>query len=640
MFDAFPAELVYRVLALLPRRELDQLRLVCRGWNQQIRTVIRDRNRYFNRTIGTATAKIPSGIDVLGKPEQPDMRLQALAGLMMDSSSPFSDRTKAAMDLRFYDVAEYSDSLSVFEFRPMGLQPTLPLPHGFGPSHTIAIEWVPSKPESPDVPKTGSSTSLGSVTPAAASDPPVPTQAPSCRWLIHGRDRKSDGIFVHTENSQAILWYRIQTHADGQRSFRLLKTHLGLLGNPSRVEALARELQARHVPLNLVDWSHPSIRTSLLVDRLATPVLDQSTGALSAGARTAADRVPHLTLYLKQLMDSSIRELMHWKHQHGRDLNLIGLSLRMKMIEPSKRQEIEERGLQLVDRFLNLPTAPLLLLAISFADTGSGKTASRTDRSHQGDLVQSMGNGSGNNNASANDDTGADSNDDDAATLVDSSEDLSLDHSQGLHTREDKMTILSELIRSHVLGNFWELSERLCLRVGLDEGSLFKMGEGVVVRPLSTLETPYYFCPKIPGLDPFLQYIHHVFDGDMLDKQLYFSLTRRRRFKRLDLHSKRQRTVHEMCKQVIDQAPRETEVVIAFGNALWKQGKGYASSPRRLRFAKYFEQFIHHQRRPPDRSVSKIHVCSVNEFNTSQVCSHCRDAKRLEKAEHLDIEKP
>ncbi|KAI9205445.1 uncharacterized protein BJ171DRAFT_474378 [Polychytrium aggregatum] len=106
----------------------------------------------------------------------------------------------------------------------------------------------------------------------------------------------------------------------------------------------------------------------------------------------------------------------------------------------------------------------------------------------------------------------------------------------------------------------------------------------------------------------------------MLDKQLYFSLTRRRRFKRLDLYSKRQRTVHEMCKRVIDQAPRETEVVIAFGNASWKQGKEYASSPRRLRFAKYFEQFHHHQRRPPDRSVSKIHVCSVNEFNTSQLC--------------------
>ncbi|KAI9193290.1 kinase-like domain-containing protein [Polychytrium aggregatum] len=66
-----------------------------------------------------------------------------------------------------------------------------------------------------------------------------------------------------------------------------------------------------------------------------------------------------------------------------------------------------------------------------------------------------------------------------------------------------------------------------------------------------------------------------------------------------------------------------------------------ASPPSsRLRFAKYFEQFHHHQRRPPDRSVSKIHVCSVNEFNTSQVCSHCREAKRLEKVEHLDIEKP
>ncbi|KAI9201995.1 uncharacterized protein BJ171DRAFT_584641 [Polychytrium aggregatum] len=64
--------------------------------------------------------------------------------------------------------------------------------------------------------------------------------------------------------------------------------------------------------------------------------------------------------------------------------------------------------------------------------------------------------------------------------------------------------------------------------------------------------------PKIPGLASFLQYIRHVFDGDMLDKQLYFSLTRRRRFKRLDL----------------------------------------------------------------------------------QVCSHCREAKRLDKVEHLDIEKP
>ncbi|KAI9202040.1 uncharacterized protein BJ171DRAFT_584472 [Polychytrium aggregatum] len=138
--------------------------------------------------------------------------------------------------------------------------------------------------------------------------------------------------------------------------------------------------------------------------------------------------------------------------------------------------------------------------------------------------------------------------------------------------------------------------------------------------------------PKIPGVASFLRYIRHVFDGDMLEKQLYFSLTRRRRFKRLDLYGKRQRTVHEMCKRVIDQAPRETEVVIAFENASWKQGKGYASSPRRLRFVKYFEQFHHHQRRPPDRSVSKIHVCSVNEFNTSQVCSHCREAKRLEKA--------
>ncbi|KAI9193726.1 uncharacterized protein BJ171DRAFT_248848 [Polychytrium aggregatum] len=135
--------------------------------------------------------------------------------------------------------------------------------------------------------------------------------------------------------------------------------------------------------------------------------------------------------------------------------------------------------------------------------------------------------------------------------------------------------------------------------------------------------------PKITGLASFLQYIRHVFTGDMLEKQLYFSLTRRRRFKRLDLYGKRQRTVHEMCKQVIDQAPRETEVVIAFGNASWKQGKGYASSPRRLRFAKYFEQFHHHQRGPPDRSVSKIHVCS-----------HCREAKRLEKVEHLVIEKP
>ncbi|KAI9208896.1 uncharacterized protein BJ171DRAFT_595340 [Polychytrium aggregatum] len=68
----------------------------------------------------------------------------------------------------------------------------------------------------------------------------------------------------------------------------------------------------------------------------------------------------------------------------------------------------------------------------------------------------------------------------------------------------------------------------------------------------------------------------------MLDKQLYFNLTRRRRFKRLDIYGKRQRTVHEMCKRIIDQAPPETDIVIAFGNASWKQGKGYASSPRRL----------------------------------------------------------
>ncbi|KAI9188572.1 uncharacterized protein BJ171DRAFT_575670 [Polychytrium aggregatum] len=61
-------------------------------------------------------------------------------------------------------------------------------------------------------------------------------------------------------------------------------------------------------------------------------------------------------------------------------------------------------------------------------------------------------------------------------------------------------------------------------------------------------------------------------------------------------------------------------VTVATGNkALLEQS--YWRNLARLRFARYFEQFIHHQRRPPDRSVSKIHVCSVNEFNTSQVCS-------------------
>ncbi|KAI9207897.1 uncharacterized protein BJ171DRAFT_636273 [Polychytrium aggregatum] len=89
-------------------------------------------------------------------------------------------------------------------------------------------------------------------------------------------------------------------------------------------------------------------------------------------------------------------------------------------------------------------------------------------------------------------------------------------------------------------------------KLKLENAALLKKIE-LKTRWMST--TP---SPKIPGLASFLQYIRHVFDGDMLEKQLYFSLTQRRRFKRLDL----------------------------------------------------------------------------------QVCSHCREAKRLEKVEHLDIENP
>ncbi|KAI9208926.1 uncharacterized protein BJ171DRAFT_595366 [Polychytrium aggregatum] len=123
-----------------------------------------------------------------------------------------------------------------------------------------------------------------------------------------------------------------------------------------------------------------------------------------------------------------------------------------------------------------------------------------------------------------------------------------------------------------------------------DSGSnsnLKRAGSKPVAKPKTNEETYGVTPPKIL----LFQYADKNHAGEKLVltkqkyptfKQLYFSLTRRRRFKRLDLYGKRQRTVHEMCKQVIDQAPRETEVV----------------------------------------------------------CSHCREAKRLEKVEHLDIEKP
>ncbi|KAI9204830.1 uncharacterized protein BJ171DRAFT_598856 [Polychytrium aggregatum] len=134
--------------------------------------------------------------------------------------------------------------------------------------------------------------------------------------------------------------------------------------------------------------------------------------------------------------------------------------------------------------------------------------------------------------------------------------------------------------------------------------------------------------PKVSSSEAFKVHLTHVLRPE-LRVQLDFHLGKKARHHRFTGHKRRQVAVDRMCKAVLKHAPIRTDVVIAFGNASWRQGKGYASSPRRQRFARYFEQFEHHRRRP-NHPHGSVKVASTNEFNTSQVCSKCLEPVRLE----------
>ncbi|KAI9207956.1 uncharacterized protein BJ171DRAFT_258619 [Polychytrium aggregatum] len=95
--------------------------------------------------------------------------------------------------------------------------------------------------------------------------------------------------------------------------------------------------------------------------------------------------------------------------------------------------------------------------------------------------------------------------------------------------------------------------------------------------------------PKVSSSEAFKVHLTHVLRPE-LRVQLDFHLGKKARHHRFTGHKRRQVAVDRMCKAVLKHAPIRTDVVIAFGNASWRQGKGYASSPRRQRFARYFEQ--------------------------------------------------
>ena len=109
----------------------------------------------------------------------------------------------------------------------------------------------------------------------------------------------------------------------------------------------------------------------------------------------------------------------------------------------------------------------------------------------------------------------------------------------------------------------------------------------------------------------------HLFRDDNLSRQFDISLSRNARHYRWKVHIHRRKTLHKICQGILGgRDPRNT--VIAFGNAMFGRTRGYASCPSK---SMVLYKMLRYQYR--------AYVLSVQEFNTSQVCSSCFTSIKL-----------
>ena len=124
--------------------------------------------------------------------------------------------------------------------------------------------------------------------------------------------------------------------------------------------------------------------------------------------------------------------------------------------------------------------------------------------------------------------------------------------------------------------------------------------------------------PSIKSLDfsVVTHYIEYMMRDEGCIKIIDLRCTNKVKRLRWKTYIMNQKTVQNFAKEILEGAAPEL-TIICFGDANWTNLKGRESSPRSLKYVKVLRRM-------------RCHVYMTNEFNTSQICSKCRNHKRLE----------
>ncbi len=124
----------------------------------------------------------------------------------------------------------------------------------------------------------------------------------------------------------------------------------------------------------------------------------------------------------------------------------------------------------------------------------------------------------------------------------------------------------------------------------------------------------------------FSEYLNYIYNSNNgianLELMQQFQLKWKTRLKRWGEYIEKQRTMYSICKEIVSTIPKEKEAVIAFGDASWSQRKGYSPSPRGKKFYLLLKERF---------SNDNLRVISTSEYNSSQICSKCKNFERLDE---------
>jgi hypothetical protein len=136
---------------------------------------------------------------------------------------------------------------------------------------------------------------------------------------------------------------------------------------------------------------------------------------------------------------------------------------------------------------------------------------------------------------------------------------------------------------------------------------------------------------KTMNLELFQKYLNYIYSNENQLALQKFHFKWKTRLKRWNEYIQKQKTIHYMCKEIIDTIPENKECVVAFGDASWNQMKGYSSSPRGKKFYDYLKRNF---------ETPKLRIFSTPEYNTSQICSKCNIHERVVPKKNANITKP